>query len=177
MNATSTFRASRFLGHLRAKVENSKYDTPRPFSTASAHKGAAWPELGNACSSAVSRPRLPRGIQAAFWRRILASRPRVWRLLFRLSIFTSGRSKIVSSRRAAFPWRNALAQNMRRLVDSRALHPLRPSGKTLAKQQRRRGEFTRFHVLSATRQQQTTHSVARPNASSDSTSFRAVEQR
>ena len=45
------------------------------------------------------------------------------------------------------------------------------------KQQAERREFTRFHALSATRQQSVTHSVARPQASSDSPSSRAGEQR
>ena len=75
--------------------------------------------LARAQETRVPAPFLDRDfrrvIQAASWQRIFASRQRVWRLMPALN-FHSGRSKTVSSRRAAFPWRNALARSMRPLV-------------------------------------------------------------
>ena len=70
---------------------------------------------GNACSCAVSRPRLPTrysgGLLASHF--CLAS---TWTALNAGAHFSQWQDKIASSRRAAFPWRNALARGMRRLV-------------------------------------------------------------
>ena len=75
----------------------------------------AWPEQETRVPAPFLDRDFRRVIQAASWQRIFASRQRVWRLMPALN-FHSGRSKTVSSRRAAFPWRNALARSMRPLV-------------------------------------------------------------